>query len=91
MKPRRTVFVGSNPPSDKAFDWVVEPSARVPLGDAVALPDIALVKELLDEAVPVIGALTNGPIESLLRDEFFQLVLSVARVEATLRSLDSTE
>ena len=91
MNARRTVFVGSNPPSDKAFDWVVEPSARVPLGDAVALPDIALVKELLDEAVPVVDALTDGPIESLLRDEFFRLVLNLARVEATLRSLDSTE
>ncbi len=91
MSPRRAVFVGTYPPSERVFDWVVEPAARVSLGDSASLPNIGVVKGLLDEAVPVIDALTAGTIESLLRDELFQLVLSVARVEATLRSLDSAD
>ncbi len=91
MKPRQTVFVGSDPPTDRDFDWAVDPAAAVALGGSVSVPDIAVVKGLLDEAVPVIDALTDGTFESLLRDEFFQLVLSVARVEAMLRALDSSE
>ncbi len=91
MSPRRAVFVGADPPGGRAFDWVVEPAARVSLTESVRLPDIRVVKELLDEAVPVIEALTVGTVEALLRDELFQLVLSVARVEATLRSLDSAD
>ncbi len=91
MSPRRTVFVGTDPPSERTFDWVVEPAARVSLADSATLPDIGVVKGLLDEAAPVVDALTEGMIESLLRDELFQLVLSVARVEATLRSLDSAD
>ena len=91
MSPRRTVFVGTDPPSGRTFDWVVEPAARVSLADSVRLPDIRVVKELLDEAVPVIEALTAGSVESFLRDEFFQLVLSVARAEATLRAIESSE
>ncbi len=88
MKPRRTVFVGSDPPSDRDFDWVVEPAARVSLGDAASLPEIGVIKSLLDEAVPIIEELTDGTFDSLLRDEFLGLVLYVARVEATLRALD---
>jgi hypothetical protein len=91
MKQRRTVFVGSVPPADRAFDWVVEPAARVSLGDTVAVPDVSIIKALLDEAVPIIDDLTGEANASLLRDEFFQLVLSVARVEALLRSLDAAE
>ena len=91
MSSRRTVFVGTDPPSGRTFDWVVEPAARVLLAESVRLPDIRVVKELLDEAVPVIEALTEGSVESLLRDELFQLVLFVARAEATLRALDSSE
>lgn len=91
MSPRRTVFVGTDPPRGRTFDWVVEPAARVSLAKSVRLPDIRVVKQLLDEAVPVIEALTDGTVESSLRDEFFQLVLFVARAEATLRALDSSE
>ena len=91
MKPRQTVFVGADPPTDRDIDWVVEPTARVALGDSAFLPEIGVVKDLLDRAVPVIDSLTSGTFESLLRDEFFQLVLSVARVEATLQALDPSD
>jgi len=87
----RSVFVGSDPPADRHFDLVVEPAARVDVEGAVAVPDIRVVKELLTEAVPVIDELTADPSAALLRDEFFQLVLSVARVEAALRELDPAE
>ncbi len=91
MQPRRTVFVGSDPPPNRVFDWAVEPAARISLDDAVSFPDIGVIKGLLDEAVPVVEALADGRFWSLLRDELLGLVLFVARVEATVRALDRSE
>ena len=51
MSPRRTVFVGTDPPRGRTFDWVVEPAARVSLANSVRLPDIRVVKQLLDVGV----------------------------------------
>ncbi len=91
MRPRRTIYVGTEPPPATAIDWVLEPAARVALDDTVAVPDMQELKRLLEAAAPVLDDLCSEPTAAVLRDEFRQLMLSVARAEATVGQFDGSE
>ncbi len=89
MATRRTIYVGTNPPPAIPIDWVVEPAARVERSGVVATPSMGVLNDLLRDAKPVLDDLCTGD-GRLLRDEYRQLILSVARAEATAREFAET-